>query len=57
MADPDDTFELWDLKVSVDEIRGQCTCGHAVGDSFELPVRPPGNSARPARQTAAAASE
>jgi len=36
MADPDDTFELWDLKVSIDEIRGQCTCGHAVGDSFEL---------------------
>jgi uncharacterized repeat protein (TIGR04076 family) len=32
----DDSFELFDLKVSVEEIRGTCTCGHAVGDSFEL---------------------
>lgn len=31
-----DTFELYDLKVSIEEIRGTCTCGHAVGDSFEL---------------------
>jgi uncharacterized repeat protein (TIGR04076 family) len=32
----DDTFELFDLKVSVEEIRGTCTCDHSVGDSFEL---------------------
>jgi uncharacterized repeat protein (TIGR04076 family) len=32
----DDTFELFDLKVSVEEIRGTCTCDHVVGDSFEL---------------------
>ena len=32
----DDTFELYDLRVSVEEIRGTCTCDHAVGDWFEL---------------------
>jgi uncharacterized repeat protein (TIGR04076 family) len=31
-----ETFELFDLKVSVDEIRGTCTCGHVLGDFFEL---------------------
>jgi uncharacterized repeat protein (TIGR04076 family) len=32
----DDTFELYDLKISVEEIRGTCTCDHVVGDYFEL---------------------
>jgi uncharacterized repeat protein (TIGR04076 family) len=32
----DDTFELFDLRVSVEEIRGRCTCDHAVGDFFEV---------------------
>ena len=32
----DDTFELFDLRVRVEEIRGRCTCDHAIGDSFEL---------------------
>ena len=32
----DGTFELFDLRVVVEEIRGRCTCGHAVGDAFEL---------------------
>jgi uncharacterized repeat protein (TIGR04076 family) len=31
-----DTFELFDLRVRIEEIRGRCTCGHQVGDSFEL---------------------
>ena len=31
-----DTFQLYDLKVTVDEIRGRCTCDHRVGDYFEL---------------------
>jgi uncharacterized repeat protein (TIGR04076 family) len=31
-----DTFELFDLSISIEEIRGTCTCGHAVGDFFEL---------------------
>ncbi len=31
-----ESFELWDLQVSVEEIRGICTCGHRVGDTFEL---------------------
>ena len=35
-ASADDTFELYDLRVTVEEIRGTCTCDHAVGDSFEL---------------------
>jgi uncharacterized repeat protein (TIGR04076 family) len=31
-----DEFELFDLRVTIDEIRGVCTCGNAVGDYFEL---------------------
>jgi uncharacterized repeat protein (TIGR04076 family) len=31
-----DTFELYDLKVTIEEIRGQCTCNHRVGEYFEL---------------------
>jgi uncharacterized repeat protein (TIGR04076 family) len=31
-----DTFELYDLRVAIEEIRGRCTCDHQVGDSFEL---------------------
>ncbi len=29
-------FELYDLRVSVESIRGTCTCNHKVGDAFEL---------------------
>jgi uncharacterized repeat protein (TIGR04076 family) len=36
MSGSDDTFELFDLRVSIEEIRGRCTCGHQVGDAFEL---------------------
>lgn len=36
MTDPPDSFELYDLRVRIEEIRGHCTCGHAVGDAFEL---------------------
>jgi uncharacterized repeat protein (TIGR04076 family) len=32
----DGTFELYDLRVEVEEVRGRCTCDHAVGDAFEL---------------------
>jgi uncharacterized repeat protein (TIGR04076 family) len=32
----DGTFELFDLKITIDEIRGTCTCGHSPGDYFEL---------------------
>jgi uncharacterized repeat protein (TIGR04076 family) len=32
----DGTFELFDLKITVNEIRGTCTCGHRPGDYFEL---------------------
>ncbi len=32
----DDTFELYDLKVSVEKINGSCTCTHSVGEYFEL---------------------
>jgi uncharacterized repeat protein (TIGR04076 family) len=32
----DGTFELFDLRVVVEEIRGRCTCDHAIGDAFEL---------------------
>src|SRR5438105_5635520 len=32
----DDTFELWDLRITIEEIRGRCTCEHAVGDFFEV---------------------
>jgi uncharacterized repeat protein (TIGR04076 family) len=31
-----DTFELFDLRVTVEEIRGRCTCDHVVGDWFEV---------------------
>jgi uncharacterized repeat protein (TIGR04076 family) len=31
-----DTFELYDLKVTVEAIRGMCTCNHKIGDYFEL---------------------
>ncbi len=36
MNEPEATFELYDLKVTVEEIRGHCTCAHTVGDYFEL---------------------
>jgi uncharacterized repeat protein (TIGR04076 family) len=32
----DDSFELFDLRVTIEEIRGQCTCEHGVGDFFEV---------------------
>src|SRR5262245_21199422 len=32
----DDTFRLFDLRVSIEEIRGRCTCEHEVGDWFEV---------------------
>ena len=31
-----DEFELYDLKVKVESIEGNCTCNMAVGDSFFL---------------------
>lgn len=31
-----DEFELFDLRVRIEEIRGRCTCDHRVGDEFEL---------------------
>src|SRR5215467_9423977 len=31
-----DEFELFDLSVHIEEIRGHCTCEHRVGDAFEL---------------------
>src|SRR5260370_7016247 len=31
-----DTFELFVLRVTVEEIRGTCTCAQAVGDWFEV---------------------
>jgi uncharacterized repeat protein (TIGR04076 family) len=31
-----DTFELFDLRVTVEEIRGRCTCDQVVGDWFEV---------------------
>jgi uncharacterized repeat protein (TIGR04076 family) len=31
-----DTFELFDLRVEVVAVTGRCTCGHRVGDWFEL---------------------
>ena len=44
----DDTFELFDLNVRIEEIRGRCTCDHQVGDCFELKggklSLPPGQS-------------
>ncbi len=45
MAD-DDSFTLYDLRVEVDAITGNCTCGLRVGDGFELHggtlITPPG---------------
>jgi uncharacterized repeat protein (TIGR04076 family) len=32
----DDTFELYDLRVRIEEIRGTCTCDHQIGDCFAL---------------------
>jgi uncharacterized repeat protein (TIGR04076 family) len=32
----DGTFELYDLRIVIEGIRGTCTCGHTVGDAFEL---------------------
>ena len=32
----DDDFELYDLRIEVEEIRGTCTCDHAIGESFSL---------------------
>lgn len=32
----DDTFELRALRVRIEAITGDCTCGHTVGDFFEL---------------------
>jgi uncharacterized repeat protein (TIGR04076 family) len=32
----DDTFELFDLRVTIEEIRGRCTCAHVVGDFFDV---------------------
>jgi uncharacterized repeat protein (TIGR04076 family) len=31
-----DTFELFDLRVSVESIRGTCSCHHQIGDAFLL---------------------
>ena len=31
-----DEFSLFDLKVSVEQINGTCTCNHKIGDYFEL---------------------
>jgi len=31
-----DEFELFDLRVRIEQIRGHCTCNHQVGDAFEL---------------------
>jgi uncharacterized repeat protein (TIGR04076 family) len=32
----DDTFELYDLTVTVEQISGHCTCSMVVGDCFHL---------------------
>lgn len=32
----DDTFELFDLRITIEAIRGRCTCDHVVGDWFEV---------------------
>lgn len=44
----DDTFELYDLRVTIEEIKGKCTCNHEAGEYFELQggklVLPPGQS-------------
>ncbi len=42
------TFELYDLKVTLEAIQGKCTCDHNIGDYFELKggklSLPPGQS-------------
>lgn len=44
----DDSFELYDLRVRIEEIRGRCTCDHQVGDVFDVIsgkiALPPGQS-------------
>ncbi len=49
----DDTFELYDLRVRIEEIRERCTCEHEVGEYFELKggklSLPPGR--RPTRRS------
>jgi uncharacterized repeat protein (TIGR04076 family) len=32
----EDTFQLFDLKVEVEEIAGNCTCSMSIGDHFYL---------------------
>lgn len=43
-----DTFELFDLRITIEEIRGRCTCDHVVGEWFEVQggklSLPPGQS-------------
>jgi uncharacterized repeat protein (TIGR04076 family) len=36
MATPSDTFALYDLRITVAEIRGRSVCGLKVGDFFEV---------------------
>ena len=36
MAEIDDEFELWDLRVEVVGEQGSMVCDHTVGDYFEL---------------------
>jgi len=36
MSHPEETFSLYDLRVTVVEIRGRSVCGLKVGDSFEV---------------------
>lgn len=31
-----DEFSLYDLRVRISEINGNCTCDHVIGDYFEL---------------------
>ncbi len=48
MAVPDETFELYDLKITIEKIQGQCTCNHFPGEYFEMKggklSLPPGQS-------------
>lgn len=36
MSEPKDTFSLYDLRVTVVEIRGRSVCGLKIGDYFEV---------------------
>ena len=36
MSDPPQTFQLYDLRITVSEIRGRSVCGMQVGDYFEV---------------------